>query len=50
MVGESLDVFTKRVLVEKHISSIMCGNLGGGHAPPPLPPAADAHGCNLFYT
>jgi len=26
MVGGSLDVFTKRMLVEKHISSIMCDN------------------------
>jgi len=26
MVGESRDVFTKRLLVEKHVSDIMCEN------------------------
>jgi len=41
MVGESRDVFTKRMLGEKHISSIMCKNPVGGHGP--LAPAADAH-------
>jgi len=32
MVGESWDIFTKRVLVEKHISGVMCKNPGIGHA------------------
>jgi len=36
MVRESWDVFTKRVLVEKHNSGVMCKN-------PPLAPSADAH-------
>jgi len=36
MVGESWGVFTKRVLVEKHISGIMCENPGGRHGPPCL--------------
>jgi len=35
MVGENWVVFTKRVLVEKHISGIMYENLGG-HGPLPL--------------
>jgi len=43
MVGESRDVFTKRLLGEKHSNSTMCENLGRG-PPPPLPPADDAHG------
>jgi len=29
MIGESWDVFTKRVLVENHISGIMYENPGG---------------------
>jgi len=29
MVGDSWNVFTKRVLVEKHISGIMCENPRG---------------------
>jgi len=33
MVGESRDVFTKRELVEKHISGIMYENPGGGLVP-----------------
>jgi len=33
MVSESWDVFTKQLLVEKHISGMICENLGG-HAPP----------------
>jgi len=36
MVGESRNVFTKRVLGEKHISCIMCEN-PGGTAPSPYP-------------
>jgi len=32
MVGESWNIFTKRVLFEKHISSIMYKN-PGGHDP-----------------
>jgi len=35
VVGDSWEVFTKRVLVEKHIIGIMYENL--------LPPYADAH-------
>jgi len=35
--GESWDVFTKRLLVEKHISGIMYENPIGGHGPPCLP-------------
>jgi len=35
MVGESWDVFTKRVLVEKHISCMMCKNQEGGASPLP---------------
>jgi len=38
MVGESTVVFTKRVLGEKHISSIMRENPGG--ATPSSPPAS----------
>jgi len=43
MIGESWDVFTKRVFVEKHIIGIiiMCKN-PGGHGPP-LPHTADVH-------
>jgi len=41
MVGESWDVFTKRVLVKKHISGIMYEN--------PLPPSADAHKNSNFF-
>jgi len=39
MVDESWNVFAKWVLVEKHISSIMCENPGEGHGLPcpPLP-------------
>jgi len=33
---KSKNVFTNRVLVEKHISGIMCEN-SGGHGPPPCP-------------
>jgi len=32
MIGESRNVFTKRLLGEKHIIGIMCENPGGGHA------------------
>jgi len=42
MVGESRNVFTKRLLGETHISGIMCENLGGT-TPPLLHLAADAH-------
>jgi len=38
MVDESRDVFTKRVLVEKHISGIMCENSGKATPPCPLLP------------
>jgi len=41
MVSESWDVFTKRMLIEKHISGIMYENLEG-HAPPPIASSADA--------
>jgi len=37
MVGESWEVFTKRVLIEKHIRDIMYENLGG-HGPLLLTP------------
>jgi len=37
MVGESWVVFTKRILVEKHINGIMFESA-------PLAPAADSHG------
>jgi len=38
MVGESWDVFTKRVLVEKHINGIIREIPGRATAPcPPLP-------------
>jgi len=38
MVGENWDVFTKQVLVEKHIVDIMCDNPRGYGPPcPPLP-------------
>jgi len=40
MVGESWDVFPKRVLNEKHISGIMYDNPRG---PRLLAPSADAH-------
>jgi len=42
MVGESWDVFTKQVLVEKHTGGIQ------GHDPS-LTPSADAH-VYLLYT
>jgi len=38
MVGESWNVFTKRVPVEKHISNIMCKNT----------PSAEVHECPYF--
>jgi len=37
MVGESWDAFTTRVLIEKHINSIMCENPGGHGLPLPTP-------------
>jgi len=43
LVGESWDAFTKQVLVEKHISGIMCEN-----SSVPLAPSADAHAYNLI--
>jgi len=47
VVGESWDLFTKRVLVEKHISGIMYENPGG----PALLRAtsADAHESSNFF-
>jgi len=36
MVEESRDVFTKRLLGEKHINGIMC-EIQGDHASPPCP-------------
>jgi len=41
MFGESWNVFTKRVLVEKHFSGIMYENPRGPRHP--LPPSADDH-------
>jgi len=46
MLGESWDVFTKRVLVEKHINGIMYENLEGRAAP--CSPTADAHASEVF--
>jgi len=36
MVGESWDIFTKRVLIEKHIRGFVCENSGGARPPLPL--------------
>jgi len=44
MVCKIWDAFTKRVLVEKHISGNMCENPERRAPPPPLPSFADAHG------
>jgi len=43
MVGESRNIFTKRVLLEKHINGIMYENPRGATAP--LAPSADAPEC-----
>jgi len=43
MVGESWNVFTKRVLVAKHIRDSMYEN-SGREARLPLPSSADVHG------
>jgi len=50
MVGESWDVFTKRVLIEKNINGIMDEN-SGSHGPlalPPPLPIADAYKSSNF--
>jgi len=46
MVGVSTDVFTKRVLGEKHISGVKCENPKGGAMPPA--PLCDAHDCKSY--
>jgi len=50
MVGKSWEVFTKRVLVEKHISGIMCENSreATSHWSTLAPsPSNDAHGSRV---
>jgi len=39
VVGKSWDVFTKRLLIEKHISGMMCENLGEARTLPFSPSA-----------
>jgi len=51
MLDESWDVFTKQMLVEKHISDIINEKPQGATATlTPFPPSADAHVQLVLYT
>jgi len=52
MAGKNWNVFTKRVLVEKHIRGIMYENPGGSRTslpPLPMPTTYNAQLLHFFY-